>query len=135
GASSLPEWEEFAGLDAGEIRHLHAALQSDRKYRESIPDWLDERGAAELGERWDASLKALNETAQVVLRTNRLKTDTDSLMELLAKEKIGTQKIAANALLVTERKNLFATQAFRAGHFEVQDYSSQQVAPFLKIQP
>jgi 16S rRNA (cytosine967-C5)-methyltransferase len=41
-----------------------------RRFRESIPDWLDDLGEVELSDRWDKELHALNEEARVVLRTN-----------------------------------------------------------------
>lgn len=130
----LPSWQEFQDLDAEDIRKEYRRLQSDRKIRESVPDWLDERGEAELGGEWEPSLQALNRPASVVLRVNTLKTTADKLAGQLAKDGIYTEKIDDTALLITERRNLFATQAFRDGLFEIQDYSSQQVAPFLGVE-
>lgn len=40
-----------------------------------------------------------------------------------------------NALILKERANVFMTKAFKEGWFEVQDASSQKVAPLLDIQP
>ncbi len=40
-----------------------------------------------------------------------------------------------DALLLHERKNIFLTDAFKQGMFEVQDGASQQVAPLLAPQP
>jgi 16S rRNA (cytosine967-C5)-methyltransferase len=132
---SLPNWKEFNGLDEENIRKKHRELHGDRKIRESIPDWLDERGNKELGRKWEPSLRALNKTAEVVLRVNTLKTDTAKAKESLAKNGVLTRVIEADKLLVTDRKNLFATKAFQSGWFEIQDYSSQQVAPFLQVEP
>lgn len=131
----LPDWPEFQDLDSAAILSAHAQLQDVRKIRESIPDWLDDRGEAELGPVWTPSLQALNETARVVLRVNTLKTTAEKLAAQLAEEGILTEPLDDTALLVTERRNLFATQAFRSGLFELQDYSSQQVAPFLQVAP
>jgi 16S rRNA (cytosine967-C5)-methyltransferase len=132
---SLPDWKEFAGLSADQVKKDQTALLEDRKIRESIPDWLDERGARELGADWNDSIAALNKMASVVLRTNRLKTDPETLQEQLQKEGIETDLLSDDSLVVTKRKNLFATRAFKKGLFEVQDYSSQQVAPFLQVAP
>jgi len=133
---SLPPWREFGDLDPAEIRAKLREAQSDRALRESIPDWLDELGEAQLGEEvWTPTLSALNEQAPVVLRANRLKTTPSKLARMLIQDEIRTEPIAEDALLVTERKNLFRTQAFREGLFEVQDFSSQQAAPSLEVEP
>jgi 16S rRNA (cytosine967-C5)-methyltransferase len=131
----LPPWREFAELDQKAIQEKRAALQGNRPLRESIPDWLDKVGEQQLGDQWSATLSALNETAPVVLRANRLKATPEEVSKSLKKEGILTEPIGANALRVTERKNLFRTEAFRRGLFEVQDYSSQQAAPCLEVSP
>lgn len=131
----LPEWQEFSGLAPETIKKRQTELLKDRKVRESIPDWLDERGERELGAQWTPSIEALNRLAQVVLRANRLKTNIKELSSLLQKEGIETKPLTDDGLLVTKRKNLFATSAFKKGFFEVQDFSSQQVAPFLQVEP
>jgi len=69
------------------------------------------------------------------LRANRLQATPAEVTAALAKDHILTEPIAADALLVTERRNLFATSAFRKGLFEVQDFSSQQAAPTLEVAP
>lgn len=131
----LPDWDEFKTLHPKVILEKYKAFQETRKIRESIPDWLDERGAAELGASWDPIIHALNEPAQVILRTNLLKTRSLDLQKQLQQEGIETKPLDKAALLVTKRKNLFATKAFREGWFEVQDFSSQLVAPFLEVEP
>ncbi len=131
----LPEWQEFAGLDREAITSRLAAANEHRPLRESIPDWLDGVGEQQLGEEWDTTLAALNEQAPVVLRVNRLKADAATVTASLAAEGIVVEPIAGDALLVTERKNLFRTKAFQGGLFEVQDYSSQQAAPTLEVEP
>ena len=40
-----------------------------------------------------------------------------------------------DALILKERANVFLTDAFKEGLFEVQDASSQLVAPFLDVKP
>lgn len=133
--NTLPDWREFTGLDPEQIRKKQSQLLKDRPVRESIPDWLDERGLQELGDQWEPSIAALNRTAEVVLRVNSLKTNAKELGELLTQEDIDTRLLSETSLLVTRRKNLFATKAFKNGFFEVQDFSSQQVAPFLQVEP
>ncbi|OAV45461.1 RsmB/NOP family class I SAM-dependent RNA methyltransferase [Lewinella sp. 4G2] len=131
----LPNWKEFGDLSAEVVQKRKLALEGQRPVLESIPDWLDELGQQQLGDVWPATLSALNEQAPVVLRANRLKTEPETLIKLLREEQIGTEHIGADGLLVTERRNLFVTKAFKNGLFEVQDFSSQQAAPALEVEP
>lgn len=132
----LPDWVEFKGLDVNDIREKAAALTQIRVFRESVPDWLDELGSNELGDRWDTALNWLNRPAQVVLRANRLKTTRADLQAALQKEGIETTPQGADDALVLERRqNVFQTQAFKNGLFEVQDFSSQLVAQLLAPEP
>lgn len=131
----LPNWREFRELEPKLIRERFQQLRYERKIVESIPDWLDQRGEAELGEQWAPTLHALNQAARVVLRVNTLKTDPATLQASLAEQGIQTQPLTGDALLVTQRKSLFRTPAFREGWFELQDYSSQQVGPFCEVSP
>ena len=105
--------------------------------RESVPDWLHELGCRELPARWPRLLPALNEQADVFLRANTLRTDRQALKDALESEgvEVAWEPRGEQALRVVGRRNLWATQAFRAGHFEVQDIASQQVAPALDVQP
>lgn len=88
-------------------------------------------------EVWTAELKALNEPAVVVLRTNPLKTDRKTLQQILAEEGHPTDSLPGYplALQLRERANVFRTDAFQNGLFEVQDASSQRVAEFLEAAP
>ncbi|MEY3241104.1 MAG: hypothetical protein RIR11_2542 [Bacteroidota bacterium] len=132
----LPEWREFNPIRPNAIFEKYKELSQNRPIRESIPDWMDQLCSAELGASWDKTLQNLNVPAVVVLRTNTLKTTRDALQKALEAENIETQAVGqADALKLTIRKNVFATQAFKAGMFEVQDYSSQAVAALLAPKP
>ncbi|CAH0999710.1 Ribosomal RNA small subunit methyltransferase B [Neolewinella maritima] len=131
----LPNWREFAGLNMADLQEDLGAARAERVLRESIPDWLDELGEQQLGADWAPTLTALNEQAPVVLRANRLKASPTEVQTALAADGIVTELLDADALRVTERKNLFRTQAFRDGLFELQDFSSQQAAPALEAEP
>lgn len=134
---TLPDWKYFVGTPTRRIKGKFDELQSDRRFRESIPDWMDEVAVAELGIKWDAEIKELNKQARVILRVNTLKISKQELQKALREEDIDTEMIprSPDALVLVERKNVFLTQAFKKGYFEVQDASSQLVAPFLDIQP
>ena len=50
----LPKWDEFKDIDALKIKSKIKTFLKERKYRYSIPDWLDEMGEAEFGENiWE----------------------------------------------------------------------------------
>ncbi|MCF1191963.1 methyltransferase domain-containing protein [Mangrovimonas sp. AS39] len=134
----LPDWKYFEGTPSRKIKGKFDELSKIRKFRESIPDWLDALGEKELGEAsWNKELAALNEQADVILRVNTLKTNIKDLQLKLQTEGIETETISGFplALKLKERANVFATEAFKNGWFEVQDASSQLVADLLDAQP
>ena len=134
----IPDWKQLEGTPERRYKGRFDELRKIRKYRESIPDWLDELGEKSLGnDLWTQEIAALNQQADVILRTNTLRTQKDRLKTLLAKEGIEAESIKGypDALKLKERKNVFTTQAFKDGLFEVQDASSQLVAPYLEVKP
>lgn len=130
----LPLWDEFSGLkELFEARNtdLPAAITA------SVPDWLDTLGRAELGEKWDRELPALNGQADIILRVNTLKTSIPALRQALAETGWESELLpfAPEALRLLRRGNIFQHAAFKAGLFEVQDAGSQLIAPYLKPVP
>ncbi len=99
----------------------------------SIPDWLDDWGQTQLGARWPEVMHALNAQAPVFLRANLIRTTAPELKQILAREKIETELVSGDCLKLALRSNVFLTQAFKGGLFEVQDLHSQQVA--LRLMP
>jgi 16S rRNA (cytosine967-C5)-methyltransferase len=133
----LPAWEEFDKISVSRIRTEETKARAIRRVRESIPEWMDEMGEKELGKLWDKELQALNEEAQVVLRVNTLKTSKRELHDQLHDQEVETFPIDGfpDALVLEERQNVFGTESFKNGLFEVQDAASQMIAPFLRIEP
>ena len=134
----LPEWKQIEPTPKRRIKGRFDELSKVRKLRESIPDWMDDICLKELGKDiWDKELAALNEQAEVILRTNTLNITREQLQKLLSKEDIHTEQIVGynSALKLTERANVFKTNAFKQGFFEVQDASSQLVAQYLEVEP
>ena len=134
----LPDWKQIEMTPTRRIKGKFDELSKIRKYRESIPDWIEELGLNSLGEDlWTREIAALNQQAQVILRTNTLKTTKSNLKNLLLEEGIETETIEGHpdALKLKERTNVFKTKAFTDGFFEVQDASSQQVGYFTQVEP
>lgn len=82
-------------------------------------------------------LQRLNEPARAFLRLNALKGSQKNLMDRLHQEEIEFETVPDQEMTVVLKKrvNVFITKAFHAGCFEMQDYHSQKVAPFLQVEP
>jgi len=135
---NLPDWKYFENTPTRKIKGRFDELSKDRRFKESIPDWMDEVGCQELGElMWAKEISKQNEQASVILRVNSLKTNKKDLQLKLQSEDIETEMLSNYpfALKLKERANVFKTDAFKNGWFEVQDASSQLVAEFLDVKP
>ena len=138
--ADLPDWEEFDHLDLNVLKQRNSS-EKPPEVANSFPDWLNELGSVEFGSEWNKIMNALNAPAEVFLRTNTLRTDADALIASLAKddiqaEKINNEKFSLPACVkLVKRKNVFITEAFKKGFFEVQDAASQLVAPLLDVKP
>lgn len=134
----IPVWTQLQGTPERKIKGRFDELSKNRAIKESIPDWMDALCVKELGEAvWAKEIKAQNEQAKVILRVNTLKTTKEKLRAILMDLNIETEflKEQNDALVLKERANVFLTQAFKDGLFEVQDASSQLVAPLLDVKP
>ena len=134
----LPDWKYFEATPQRKIKGRFDELSKIRKIKESVPDWMDELATKELGENvWTKEIAALNLQAEVVLRVNTLKTTKEKLQAELFDLEIESETLKnhPDALKLKERANVFTTDAFKKGFFEVQDASSQLVAQFLDVKP
>lgn len=101
----------------------------------SWPDELAEFFSQQLGASWPSISKNLNQLAPVDIRVNTLKIQRVNLQQMLLEASIVTTEVGEFGLSLQERKNVFATELFRKGLFEVQDRASQQIASFLNPAP
>lgn len=135
----LPFWEEFKKVNSKEIlKRNHEATNNNFAIRESIPDWLNELGKNELGKQWEKEVEAMNIPAPTVIRVNTLKTDRKTLKNELRQEaRILTEVLSKypDALQLVEKANVFRTNSFQNGWFEIQDAGSQLISPYLNVQP
>lgn len=142
----LPDWEEFSDLNKSQILENADQVKLIRKYRESIPDWLDILGCEELGEAvWERELHELNKEAKVILRVNTLKTTPEELRKKLFEQGIELattsstpsslwSTVKKDAFILLKRQNLYQIKEYKQGLFEIQDASSQLIAPFLELE-
>ena len=134
----LPESNYFKGIHEKKIVSQLEKFHKIRKIRESVPDWLDAMGEKELNKDWDKIIRALNQRPTTVLRANSLKTNPKELQTLLEAENITEASLVTwspDAVELKFPRNVFRTEAFHKGLFEVQDASSQMVSEFLNVQP
>lgn len=128
-----------SGLVNAVLRKVSANGLSDTdditiKY--SAPDWLCKLWVDTYGK--DNAISLLEATfgsVDTVVRVNTLKTDTDSLISILALEGITAEKstITDNALIVRKAGALHKTKAYSDGLFHVQDTSSQLCCSALGV--
>lgn len=132
----LPDWAELSDFDKEDFERNKRQITSGAVL-ESIPDWLYEYGQQELGEEWPAILKSLNQPAEVFLRANTLRGTREELIKSLKEEGIEATPVEGlpDAVRLSERRNVFLTETFKKGLFEVQDAASQMVAPLLRVEP
>jgi 16S rRNA (cytosine967-C5)-methyltransferase len=131
-----PGFDEVKGMKAEAILE-RAAQPVAPAIRAALPDWLDELGAAQLGKAWPDTRKALNDQAPVFLRINTLRATADQVIAQLAEEEVTAVPVRGmpETLKLRERKQVFSTQPFRDGLFEVQDAGSQKIASLLQVAP
>lgn len=130
------QWQENYGINFDWIAKKFEEAKKIPALKHSVPDWMYELISSE-NINADKELDALNREAEVILRTNTLKTTTEKLSRDLYHQKIENRKtaIAPNAIILNERQNIFRNLLFLDGHFEVQDAGSQCISDFLGAEP
>ena len=135
----IPEWKEFNKINVQEIRGKALVLVKDRRYKYSIPDWLDQMGAEAYGEiTWEKEIASLNIPANLIVRVNTLVTTVKKLKYLLEKKyNIITHILPdyPHALVFEKKQSLMSINEYRKGWFEVQDANSQKISPWLEAEP
>lgn len=135
----LPDSEYFRNVTEKKVISQLEKFSRIRKIRESVPDWLDTMGEKELGKSWDKTLRALNQRPSMVLRANSLRISTKELQKMLEEEDNITETSlitwSPDAIELKHPRNVFRTEAFHKGLFEVQDAASQMVSEYLNVAP
>jgi 16S rRNA (cytosine967-C5)-methyltransferase len=125
-----------AGEDPG-LAEVFTRLLEVRRFRESLPDWLDELGSSELGSEWASTIESLNRDPAFSIRVNTLKTTPELLSARLAEVGVGSRPIqeADSALVLDRPLDIRGLEEYDKGFFEFQDASSQIVSEFLRAEP
>ncbi len=132
----VPDYLYFSDLNLEKILKRKKNI-SQPHINHAVPLWLYQTGVAQLGEQvWQRELSALNTEADVVIRANTLKISPEKLQKILKNEGIISIQNPhyPHALFIKTRHKLTGLKAYQNGLFEIQDASSQLVAPFTGIQ-
>jgi 16S rRNA (cytosine967-C5)-methyltransferase len=131
-----PDWADWPDISAEELEERKASLTTaPRAVRESVSDELDAMGLAALGPGWDRELTALNEQAPVFLRINPLVTTLEKTIRALAEAGVTARPVTGAPMALQVEQGRVSPKLAQAGQFEIQDAGSQQVAPFLQVEP
>jgi len=128
----------FGRLDEATLRRRLEELAGDFRIRESLPEWLDAVGLAELGiEAWQALIPRLNEPARLHVRANTLRTTPADLAARLRSSGVQAREVDGfpDALELQLSGSVYATPEHEAGLMEVQDAASQAVSRMLGVAP
>ncbi|MRJ08150.1 methyltransferase domain-containing protein [Ornithobacterium rhinotracheale] len=134
----IPQLEEFGRYNIDKIKSNYLKAKKIPNVWYSVSPNLYKLGVEQLGEEsWNQELDAMNQPAPPILRLNTLKANEKMLRKSLAEAEVEIEAIPdyPDAYLLVNQKNLFQTEAFKNGWFEMQDASSQLVAPFLELSP
>jgi 16S rRNA (cytosine967-C5)-methyltransferase len=131
-----PLYKARRGRDADALKRRLESVKNNRVFQQSLPDWLDQRGEQELGERWSRVIAALSTPADLDIRANTLKITKKELATILRKEGVITKPLEGypDALRLAEKRNVFSLPSYGEGLFEVQDAASQLVSHVLDPQ-
>jgi 16S rRNA (cytosine967-C5)-methyltransferase len=140
GALPIGQAERRLGLDRGTLAPLAGAESRIAAIEDpiqrlgvegSLPAWLAERLAAEMGlDEARAFAAAVNVRAPLTVRTNLLKTTRDDLARQLEQEGVESKETPLSpwGLVLDGHANAFGLDAFKGGLFEIQDEGSQLIA-------
>lgn len=104
----------------------------------SFPVWLIQRWQKQWNEKkLQKLLQALLEKAPLIIRTNLIKINRETLLDRLSTAgcSVHASPETSSGIIFDEKENVFDTQEFRDGWFEVQDDGSQMVCEIIQPKP
>lgn len=126
---------DFLAKLKGHDLFLHPKMSLAVRYE--MPDWIMPYLTAQFGDRLEAELTALLESAPLDLRVNRLKAEREAVAAELqaAGATVTLCHYAPDGLRLGARLALPTLPAFKEGRIEVQDEGSQLVALLAEAKP
>jgi 16S rRNA (cytosine967-C5)-methyltransferase len=141
---SLDEAAQISGVDAENLQPLLAApswptdLAERLAAQRSLPLWLAQRWVHQFGfSEADALAQSMNKPGPLTVRINLLLCSRSEARNNLAKEGIESRETSYSpmGLHLLGRPNVFGSDAWRSGFFEVQDEGSQLISLLTAAQP
>ena len=133
----LPDWEQYTHTNRADIHHQICEGLKTRHLKFAMPQWLDQLGHDYYPDRWDDILNQLESRAPVFIRVNHTKTNREELSKVLHNAGIESKLIhepsRESALQINTKSRLTSLPAFNNGLFEIQDLSSQLIAPYMEL--
>lgn len=126
-----------AGADVLSFAKRYAPIER-LSVETSCPVWLLKQWETQYSRAdAEAMAKAALERPPLYARVNPLKTDADTLCEVLARQGVTAQKHEwiENCVVLSDTGSLLRLDAFRDGWFHIQDAASQLCAQALGAQP
>ncbi len=121
--------------DLADHKRVEFSESQAESVQHSYPEWLYEKGKSYFGDQWSAEAKVLNKVAPAYLRVNFLKSSQVEVERFLENHEVGYRYHDKGCFELLDRFQFFKLEAYLSGLFEVQDRSSQLVAPFCNVKP
>jgi len=113
-------------------------MEEELSARFSFPLWVVQRWKNNFGlEECKALLGACQMRPPLVIRANTLKISRDELLKRFQKQGFTVSETPKSpfGIIFSERTNLFESEEFREGFFEIQDEGSQIVCQKIDVRP
>lgn len=105
--------------------------------RLNLPEWLLPHLQASLGDDFEAEMRVLQERANMDVRVNTLKSDRETVQQMLAAEgvSVSATQVSPWGLTFNQKVSLNSLKSFNDGLYEVQDQGSQLIALAIGVSP
>lgn len=114
---------------------FHDTMPEPARY--NAPDWIIKKLRKHYGDETLPILEALMQEAPIDIRVNIVKTNRETVLDILRKAGIDAEPTvyAAYGIRIKQRVALHTLDAFHAGLFDVQDEGSQLLASIVNATP
>jgi 16S rRNA (cytosine967-C5)-methyltransferase len=118
-------------LSSAVIQHIQEILNDKipEHIRVSVPEWLYPLNKENTFEEWNSMLKP----AETCIRVNTIITTKDKVCKNLDELSVNYTLLPGDAIRIHQKVQLTKSEIYQKGWFEIQDESSQQVAPFMDL--
>ena len=118
-------------LSSSVIQHIQEILKDEipEHIRVSVPEWLYRLNKENTFEEWHS----MQEPAATFIRVNTLITTKDKVCKKLDELSVDYTLYSDQAIRINQKVQLTKWEIYQKGWFEIQDESSQQVAPFMEL--